>query len=191
MPISSPGNHYWLDPASGQVLRSKPRTIRAESTTFPVIANGKLYYGAFVMDAASATPLCAHPERAGNLNPGSIYYDLPLSDNVLYISTDSSVVAFDTLACQPKWEYRPQGRLGLNRLEIVSNPAILGEVVYAIFSDGTLRAVNRQSGLEVGYWQATTVKYSFTDNSAIPGVAVSNDTLVASFGNGQIYAFGP
>jgi outer membrane protein assembly factor BamB len=159
--------------------------------TTAIVENGKLYYGAFVMDAATATPVCVHPEYAGSLNPGDLFYDLPLIDGVLYISTSSSVVAFDTVACQPRWEYQPQARVGGKRPRVVSNPAVLNGIVYAIFSDATLRAINQQSGQEIGYWQAEAVKYSRSNDQAIPGVVASNDMLIASFGNGQLYAFGP
>lgn len=191
VPLAFSGDHYWLDPDSGKVLRAKPVTMRPESRTIPVVENGKLYYGAFVMDAASATLLCVHPEYARSLNPGDAYYDLPLLGDVLYISTSSSVVAFDTVACQPKWEYQPQGRLGRKRPEVVSNPAVLNGVVYAIFSDATLRAIDQQSGMEVGYWQAERINYLRGGDQALPGVVVSGDVLIASFGNGQLYAFGP
>jgi outer membrane protein assembly factor BamB len=191
VPATFSGDYYWLDPDSGKILRVKPGTIQIERMTTPIVENGKLYYGAFVMDAASATSLCVHPEYAESLYPGDMFYDLPLLNEVLYISTSLSVVAFDTVACQPRWEYQPQGSLGRKRPEVVSNPAVLNGVVYAIFSDATLRAIDQQSGMEVGYWQADAVKYSFRDNSAIPGVVASNDMVIASFGNGQLYAFGP
>jgi outer membrane protein assembly factor BamB len=191
VPSANVGNHYWLDPDSGRILRVKLMAIRSQSMTTAIVENGKLYYGAFVMDAATATPVCVHPEYAGSLNPGDLFYDLPLIDGVLYISTSSSVVAFDTVACQPRWEYQPQARVGGKRPRVVSNPAVLNGIVYAIFSDATLRAINQQSGVEVGYWHAEAVKYSRSNDQAIPGVVASNDMLIASFGNGQLYAFGP
>jgi outer membrane protein assembly factor BamB len=191
VPVTFSGDYYWLDPDSGTVVRTKPVTVRPNVRTYAFVENGKLYDGAVVIDAMTGTPLCTHPESDGRLNPGDIFYDLLLIDDVLYISTFSSVVAFDTVACQPRWEYQPQGRLGRKRPEVVSNPAVLNGAVYAIFSDATLRAIDQQNGMEVGYWQADAVKYSFRDNSAIPGVVASNDMLIASFGNGQLYAFGP
>jgi outer membrane protein assembly factor BamB len=191
VPSANVGNHYWLDPDSGEILRIKPMALRSQAMTTALVENGKLYYGAFVIDAATATPVCIHPEYAGSFNPGDLAYDLPLLDDVVYISTSSSVVAFDTIACQPKWEYQPQRGGRWRRSEVVSNPAILNGVVYAIFSDATLRAIDQQSGQEIGYWQAEAVKYSRGDDSAVPGVVVSGDTLIASFGNGQITAFGP
>lgn len=191
VPSTFSGDHFWLDPDSGEILRVKPVALRPDVRTYPIVENGKLYYGAFFIDAATATPLCVHPEYAKSLNPGDKYHDLPLIDDVLYISTWSSVVTFDTIACQPKWEYQPQARLSRKRPEVVSNPAVLNGVVYAIFTDGTLRAINQQSGMEVGYWQAEAINYFRGGNRALPGVVVSGDVLVASFGNGQLYAFGP
>lgn len=191
VPATFSGDYYWLDPDSGKILRVKPGTIQIERMTTPIVENGKLYYGAFVMDAANATSLCVHPEYAESLYPGDMFYDLPLLNDVLYISTSLSVVAFDTVACQPRWEYQPQGRLGRKRPEVVSNPAVLNGVVYAIFSDATLRAIDQQSGMEVGYWQAERINYLRGGDQALPGVVVSGDVLIASFGNGQLYAFGP
>jgi outer membrane protein assembly factor BamB len=191
VPSANVGNHYWLDPDSGEILRVKPMAIRSQAMTTALVENGKLYYGAFVMDAATATPVCVHPEYAGSLDPGDLAYDLPLLDDVVYISTSSSVVAFDTVACQPRWEYQPQRGGRWRRPEVVSNAVILNGVVYAIFSDATLRAIDQQSGQEIGYWKAEAVKYSHSRDSAVPGVVVSGDVLIASFGNGEIYAFGP
>ena len=194
IPLTHPGNYSWLDPISGRLLRTEENKVPARSFpgTWPIVENGKIYEGALVIDATTGTPLCIHPESGGDLVPGANGdYDLPLIGDMLYISTESKVVAFDTVTCQPRWQYQPRGTSGRGQPKVVSNPAVLNGIVYAIFSDATVRAVDQQSGQEIGYWQATTVKYSFSDNSAIPGVAVSNDTLVASFGNGQIYAFGP
>ncbi len=194
IPSTYSGIYSWLDPISGRLLRTEKNKVppRSSPGIRPILENGKIYEGALVIDAATATPLCIHPESGGDLVPGAHgEYDLPLVGDMLYISTWSKVVAFDTLACQPKWQYQPQGTSGRGQPVVVSNPAVLNGVVYAIFSDATVRAVDQQSGQEIGYWQANAVKYSFTDNSALPGVAVSNDTLIASFGNGQIYAFGP
>ncbi len=193
IPLTHPGNYSWLDPISGRLLRTEENKVPARSFpgTWPIVENGRIYEGALVIDAATGTPLCIHPESGGDLVPGANGdYDLPLIGDMLYISTELNLVAFDTVACQPRWQYQPRGTFGRGQPKVVSNPAVLNGVVYAIFSDATVRAVDQQSGQEIGYWQANAVKYSFTDNSAIPGVAVSNNTLIASFGNGQIYAFG-
>lgn len=186
VPFTFSGNHHWLDPNSGKVVKVEEVILAPNVAAEPVVEKGKLYYGAFVMDAATAAPVCVHPEYDGSLAPGNRYYDLLLIGDMMYISTRWSVVAFDTAACQPRWEYQPQAEPGWEQPVVVSNPAALNGVVYAIFSDATLRAINQQSGMEVGYWQAEAV-----GNSQGPGVAVSGDMLIASFGNGQIYAFGP
>jgi len=51
VPSANVGNHYWLDPDSGDILRIKPMALRSQAMTTALVESGKLYYGAFVIDA--------------------------------------------------------------------------------------------------------------------------------------------
>ena len=99
-----------------------------------------------------------------------------------------------------KWVYRPPSKRSWYPLITLSQVAILNDTGYVIFSDATLRAFDLDTGKELGYWQPDTlallnwpictpfVILGCNKDSKV-GLATSDDTLFASFGDGKVYAF--
>ncbi len=74
---------------------------------------------------------------------------------------------------------------------------ILNDVGYVIYSDATLRAIDLETGQELGYWQpdlldrllwpvCVPLPFPFCTGFSGVGMAASEDTLFVSFGNGKL-----
>ena len=83
----------------------------------------------------------------------------------------------------------------------ISPVGILEGTGYVIYSDATLRAIDLDTGQELGYWQpklwdrwmwpvCIPLPFPFCTPLTGVGTVASEDKLFVSFGNGKLYAFG-
>ena len=88
------------------------------------------------------------------------------------------------------WEYHPAGGV-----EVISNVAVLNDLVYFLASDKTLRAVELHTGKQVGQLQSRYLRswhdLELGEYISVPGVAASESLLFVSFGGRTLYAFAP
>ncbi len=206
-----PGDLYVVDPKTGQLLRSFKEVGFAPMNNSWVqgpqylIDRGQLFIGGTVLDA-----------RTGQVMHEEDYYFTAVSPTVttdtIYISS-LAVVALERTTFEVKWRYQPPSKLegaflsrGLPEVvrEIfpLSHVVILDGVGYVIFTDLTIRAIDLNTGQELGYWQPgwpqlwrsplcdAPLPVPGCSSSARADLTTLNDMLFVSFGDGKLYAFG-
>lgn len=159
-----------------------------------LIDQGQLFIGGTVLDATTGQ-LIHKENRYGGLVPPALFGD------TIYISDNrQGIIALNRETFAVKWIYQPRQKLEWYPLVTLSQVVVLDEFGYAIFSDGTLRAFDIETGQELGYWQPDAKDlwgWPICMPPIIPGciktarvgLATSDDTLFVSFGDGKLYAF--
>jgi outer membrane protein assembly factor BamB len=191
-----PEEFYLVNPRSGQLLRSFQKVTNPpiEEIRGPMylVDRGQLFLGGTVLDAQTGQII--HKEDLyGTSTPPMITAD------TMYLSSGYAVVAFDRTTYQIKWIYPSQPPWAL--VYTISPVAILDGVGYVIYSDATLRAIDLETGQELGYWQpgllerffwpvCAPVPFPFCTPTTGVGMTASEDSLFVSFGDGKLYAFG-
>jgi outer membrane protein assembly factor BamB len=190
-----------VDPASGRLLRTfEPSFVgyapEQEGSRGPVdvINNNQLFIGGTVRDAQTGEII--HKEDTYHTG-----FAPTVTTDAMYLSSGNSVVAYDRTNYDLKWVYSSESIGGLIPVWAISPVGILDGVGYVIYSDATLRAIDLETGQELGYWQpglrdrffwpvCVPVPFPFCASTAGVGMAASADTLFVSFGDGKLYAFG-
>lgn len=151
-----------------------------------VIDNGQLFMnvGAEVVTLDAQNGEVLHRE-----NRYGPFQSQIITKDTIYAYTDKmGVIALDRKTFEMEWNYpRPQSQSG-TAPKAISSLVVLDGVGYLIFSDVILRAIELESGHELGYWQPKNALDLPWRVKA--GLTASTDTLFVSFGDGKLYAFG-
>jgi outer membrane protein assembly factor BamB len=194
---------YVVDPKSGRLAHSfeKVAIAPAEGIRGPtyLVDKGEFFIGGTVLDAKTGQTLHREDRFSALTSP-------TVTEDTIYISDSterpgaSGVVAMDRTNYTIKWKYEPQHKLPWLPLVTLSPVEILDGVGYVILSDATLRAINLETGQELGYWQPGVLDLLFWPVCAVTpvpgcvestgvGITTSENMLFVSFGNGKLYAF--
>jgi outer membrane protein assembly factor BamB len=112
-----------------------------------------------------------------------------IQDERIYFSdSEGNLVAVDVETGNLLWHFAPLATAEGQKIKLLSNPVELHGIVYGIFSDATLRGVNKESGVEIGYIQFPSVS-QLRWQVTMPGLAASDNMLIVSPGYRKIYAF--
>jgi len=193
-----PGDIYVIDAETGIVKNSFDKVVYApdEGQRGPtyLVDGDELFAGGTVLNAETGKVI--HKENVYNTNtPPTVTAD------TMYLSSGNSVVAYDRITYKTKWIYSAKSVAGLIPVLAISPVSILEGTGYVIYSDATLRAIDLDTGQELGYWQpelwdrwmwSVCIPFSFPFCTPLTGVGTValEDTLIVSFGNGKLYAFG-
>jgi outer membrane protein assembly factor BamB len=183
---------HFIDPLSGRILRSTENSLFVSDKY--LIDRGKLFVGRGIFDAGTGQLIHEMPFYRDDAPPTVI-------EDTIYLS-GGSIVALDRATYKLKWLYQPQEENQWIPRSALSPMAILDEEGYVITSDGALRAIDLNTGQELGYWQLGPIDlFTLPYCTTLPpvpnciflapqvGLASSQDTLVVSFGDGKLYAF--
>jgi outer membrane protein assembly factor BamB len=108
-------------------------------------------------------------------------------DSIFLFDSRDNLLRLDLATGKPLWSRSSAG------VEPLSRPAVIGELVYGLFADGTLRAFSKTDGspintamnVPVWYWTRSDKK-EFRD--LVGGLGVSDDTLIVTTGCRSVYA---
>ncbi len=108
-------------------------------------------------------------------------------DSIFLFDSHDNLLRLDLATGKPLWSRSSAG------VEPLSRPAVIGELVYGLFADGTLRAFSKTDGSHVNtamnvpvwYWTRSDKK-EFRD--LVGGLGVSGDTLIVTTGCRSAYA---
>lgn len=111
-----------------------------------------------------------------------------LVDGVLYIpDREGNVLAVDSADGTLLWQYQ-----GSPRARVLSNVAVLGDTVYAVFSDDTLRGIDARTGQEIGRLQAAGVDPPTEGGPVgIAKIATADSLLLVTFDGVTLFALQP
>lgn len=109
-------------------------------------------------------------------------------ERIYFSDSGGSLVAVDVKTGDLLWQFAPPATEEGQKIKLLSNPVELQGIVYGIFSDATLRGVNKESGVEIGYIQFPSVS-QLRWQATMPSLATSNHVLFVSPGYRKIYAF--
>jgi outer membrane protein assembly factor BamB len=194
--IIEPGDFYIVDAQTGVLLGSfekqadPPTEVNSDHGPILLVDQNELFIGGTVQNAQTGQVIHKEDQYKTVVPP-------TVTTDTMYLSAFfKGIVAFDRTDYSIKWVYQPQPSDPLTPLAPIVN---LDRTGYVIFSDATLRAFDLETGDELGYWQPEASDLwwwpmcSFPpflcDESAKAGLAVSDDTLFVSFGDGKLYAF--
>jgi outer membrane protein assembly factor BamB len=187
--VANQKTYRLIDPDTGTVKFDTDRPPQDLNFSYDfgggLVYNDLLLYIDEAIDVKSGR--IVHPRSLPSLS-----YDLPfIADHFLLISTYKSIVSVDLNSFSEVW--RHQLPITANtQLEAVSNPVVLSNAVYVILSDASIRALDFRTGTELGQWQGHAVVDNWgMSTPLVPGLAVGNEMLFASFGTNELCAFGP
>ena len=104
-----------------------------------------------------------------------------LGDGLLLAAHDDKLFALEAETLEPRWAFpSPEQRKDIKPIALYGTPAIGENTVFVPTYDGTLYALNAESG-EVRW-------FAETGGSLIGGAAVSDDTVYFGSGDGKVYA---
>jgi len=189
------GGGVTIEPTSGKMLRvfapsfvAYPPLEDGRGNIY-VVDRGELFVGGTVRDAQTGEII----HKEGRYSTGT---SPTVTLDTMYLVSGSQIIAFDRGTYDVKWIYSPTVNY-----TALSPVTILDEVGYVIYSDATLRAIDLETGQELGYWQPGILDRWFwpvcspfpflciADETGV-GMTISEDTLFVSFGDGKLYAFG-
>jgi outer membrane protein assembly factor BamB len=183
---------HFIDPLSGRILRSTENSLFVSDKY--LIDEGELFVGRGIFDAGTGQLIHEMPFYRDDAPP-------TVTEDTIYIS-QGGIAALDRANYKLKWLYQPQDENQWIPRSALSPMTILDEVGYVITSDGALRAIDLDTGQELGYWQLGPIDlFKLPYCTTLPpvpnciflasraGLSVSQNTLVASFGDGKLYAF--
>lgn len=187
---------WLLDTESGQIINHLPPDRSSSRTAHP-----GLYEDTFLVgeEGVGLVFLQAVSLETGELlwrekyRPFITYEPPAHSGGVLYLPGGGftregaeQVLAVKLESGELVWSYQPGEGVG-----VLSGVAISNETRYAVFSDGTLRAVDLETGEASIILRSDTLYYWATDDAkyfSAPGVAACDDYLFVSFGCRTVYA---
>lgn len=174
---------HFIDPLSGRILRSTENSLFVSEKY--LIDRGELFVGRGIFDADTGQLIHEMPFYRDDAPP-------TVTEDTIYLSGGSIVAALDRATYKLKWLYQPQDENQWIPRSALSPMAILGEAGYVITSDGALRAIDLNTGQELGYWQLGPIDlFKLPYCATLPpvpnciflapqvGLAASQDTLVA------------
>lgn len=194
------GGAVIVDPASGRLLRTfdplfvgYPPEEQGRGPVY-IIDNNQLFVGGTVRDAQTGEIIHKEVIYGTNIVP-------TVTADTMYLSSRNSVIAYDRTNYEIKWVYSVEPIGGLIPIPALSPIMVLDGVGYVIYSDVSLRAIDLETGQEVGYWQpgllerfawpiCVPTSFPFCTPTTGVGMSASEDTLFVSFGDGKLYAFG-
>lgn len=193
-----PGDFYTVDPQNGKLNSSFARIANVlpyedGRGAIYFVNQNELFIGGTVLDARSGEVIHKEDFYISKVPPTT-------TANSMYLPAfDKGIVAFNRDTYDIKWIYQPQHKVPWLPLFTLSQVEILDRIGYAIFSDATLRAIDLETGQELGYWQLEASDLLWWPICSFPpilcnktaraGLAASDDTLFVSFGDGKLYAF--
>lgn len=98
---------------------------------------------------------------------------------VYFGDSEGNLIAVHIETGELLWRFAPPTTGEEQKAKLVSNPVELNKVVYGIFSDATVRGVNKESGVEIGYIQFPSVS-ELQRQVTMPGLAASDRMLFVS-----------
>lgn len=173
--------YYILDFDTGHILAKLPKLnvpVEAYKSNVFRVLNGKLVYGDLAFNAQTGEVLHPFTTSHRSMRPPTV------AGGKLFLNNWGEVVAINESDFSVAWHYR------FARIRALGSPVAIGETVYILLSDATLRAVDLNTGKEIGYWQGKRVLD--TDGLETPFSAdlVANDNkLFATFGTNELCAF--
>jgi len=179
------GGAVVVDPIPGKIIRIfEPSFVGYAPGKIGrglVVNRGELFIGGTVLDAQTGEIIHKEEHYSTNFRP-------TLTEDTMYLSSRYEVVAFDRADYNVKWVYSPE------KSAHVASPVItLDGIGYVIYSDITLRAIDLETGQELGYWQPEPFDRFFWPLGGVQptgaGVVASEGILFVSFGDGKLYAF--
>jgi outer membrane protein assembly factor BamB len=183
---------HFIDPLSGRILRSQENSVFVSDKY--LIDRGELFVGTGILDAGTGQLIHEMPFYRDDAPP-------TVTEDTIYIS-GGGIVALDRGTYKLKWLYQPQDENQWIPRSALSPMTILDEKGYVITSDGALRAIDLDTGQELGYWQLGPIDlFKLPYCTTLPpvpnciflasrvGLSASQNTLVVSFGDGKLYAF--
>lgn len=192
---TQPWDYYFIDANSGQLNHFIEKTeiipnasSQHELNSSMLLINDQQIFMSIwpdtgnrlvaILDSKSGEVL--HKEdRYGAFHPQIII------EHRIYASSQFGIIALDRDSFDIKWRYpHPEGSPQGARSSLVS----LDGIGYVIYSDMTLRAIDLETGQELGYWQPESIELMMGGKA---GLATSKDMLYATFGDGKVYAFVP
>jgi outer membrane protein assembly factor BamB len=202
--LASYGENFIIfDPQTGREKNSFPKAGDGpnngmwERGPIYVLDRGELFLERAVINAKTGEVIHRRDNRFDTIVPPTVTTD------TVYVATRYyGIIAYNRANYSIKWMYlAPRRKFEPLPLHTLSQVAILDEIGYVIFSDATLRALDLTTGEELGYWQLNyddlfnwpvcsyPSPFHGCTESARAGLAVSENTLFASFGDGTLYAF--
>jgi outer membrane protein assembly factor BamB len=181
------GEHYVLDPETGLVERhyegepysSDIASLSYDGMFFALKSSPNLLVAIDVDDRHVAW-------EHGISNP--LQNPHIKEDRIYFSDSEGSLVGADVRTGDLLWQFAPRVEEEGQKIKLLSNPVELQGIVYGIFSDATLRGVNKESGIEIGYIQFPSVS-QLRWQATMPSLAASKDVLFVSPGYRKIYAF--
>lgn len=130
------------------------------------------------------TPECILLQDEGPTRQGRyfLYAPTPSTENVYVTGGCRKVFGLDKQTGMVKWEYDNKNEGTISRM------AILDDIGYIMFTDGTILGLDLETGTEVGRLTTSSAKGQWEVNRQ--GVAASLSKLFFTFGDNTLFAFG-
>jgi outer membrane protein assembly factor BamB len=168
---------YVLDANNGEIKRRLD--FKINSTAYKIY-DGVIYFIFGKVQALDTKNNSVRWEKNPGGIEGAIRWIPMIKDNRLYLGLNGSLGALDARTGQIIWgKSEPRGK---NEPFLSSNPAFVSDTIYAIFSDGSLRAFNDDDGSEMG-----RVNFGVANEDA--ALYATDDMLFVSLGDSRLYAY--
>jgi outer membrane protein assembly factor BamB len=196
--IVVPADHYYIIDAHSGDLVYKGNDVYSNDPVDAVVHSDSLVYGSGIVNATDGSLR----ERL----PGGTDYMVPaITSNTVYYVADqgghsdtTQLISRDLGTNDVNWIYStevlvksPPSRM------FISDPLILGNVLYVFTKDDKLRAISLDTGHEIGQWYGPYRGKALSPQDGehfIPpplGMAASDKSLYVSFGTNLLYALKP
>ena len=201
-PYYSPENNFLLldqstyrivDASTGEIFYETGRTFNLQepsNVNEGVINQGK-YLRVRPLRLEVLNPMTAEILHAfeGRYNPLDQYPFV--QDGIAYLNSYWAVEVIDIERQERVWRHEFSRDFEEDGLKVYGGPVLYQDAVYVILSDASIRALDRQSGEEIGKWQGRQVERRWgIGTPIIPGFAIGGDLLYVSFGTHELCAFG-
>lgn len=176
-----------LDVDTGKIRRRLDHTLPEGN---PLIIHSGILY---IRQSRSGSLLAFNGQEDKPL--WTVNYSLPddmfqplIHMNILYSrTTQETLLAIDCNTGVIEWQY-PLASDSSASGKLLSNPVILDNVIYGIFSDAVLRGFNADTGQQIGHIQFSDVS-DVPFGLTVPGLAASENMLFVSLGKTKLFAF--
>ncbi len=178
-----------INPETGQVIFETQRLPREDQFNYNnnggQIHNGLLFYMDEIINTKNGEVI-----HKRTIPAFSQTWEPAIVQNLMLVSDYDQVIAFDVEKYIETWRYETPEING-QQLIVVGDPIGLDGIVYIILSDASIRALDLHTGEEIGKWQGKkVVDQRGRQTPIIPGFAVGDGMLFASFGTNELCAFG-
>lgn len=180
------GGRFVLDKHTGAIIKQR-ENIDFNSRLSPTVSDQTIFIASLdgtlrALDLISLRPRWALDVTCSRTEHSDFQIPTIVGDIVYAGSGCSEVYAVNLLTGNILWTYRPT-----EKVRVSSSVAVLDGIGYVIYSDGSLRAIDLDSGKEVGLLQTEPAEVPGVVHGA--GITAANGYVYAYFGGRGLFAF--